>query len=222
MDRTEGNSPEFKPLSGESLSAESLSAEARQTEQQLRQFQPAPLTLDRDRLMFLAGQAAAHSAIHLPQQRAALVSERLVPAWLWPASTAGMTALAACLAIALALQSGLRQPAPTEIVHDDVPLHDLQGAPQQSASPQQIAPPLAPLPETRPDPAQVAVAQPDARRASMPASIALPAGSVLRMRNVALSFGVDALPQTAPTQASRLGPPSNGSTWSGLPLTEGL
>jgi hypothetical protein len=211
MDRTEGNSPEFKPLSAESLSAESLSAEARHIEQQLRQFQPAPLTLDRDRLMFLAGQAAAHSAIHLPQQRAALV-----PAWLWPASTAGMTALAACLAIALSLQLGSHQPAPVEIVHDDAPLHDLQ------ESPQQILPPLAPLPEIRPDQEQVVVATNDARRASMPAAIALPAGSVLRMRNVALSFGVDALPQTSPTQASRLATPSNGSTWSGLPLTEGL
>jgi hypothetical protein len=204
MDRTEGNAPEYKPLS-----AESLSAEARHIEQQLRQFQPAPLTLDRDRLMFLAGQAAAHSAIHLTQQRAALV-----PAWLWPVSTAGMTALAACLAIALSLQLGLRQETPVEIVRDDAPRHE---------SPQQLAPPpLTPQPETMPAPEMVAVATNNTRRASMPVSIALPAGSVLRMRNVALSFGVDALPQTSHTQASRLATPSNGSTWSGLPLTEGL
>jgi hypothetical protein len=61
---------------------------------QMASFQPHPGRLDRDRTMYLAGMAAASPTA----DRAAL---RRRSVWHWPAAFGAMTAVAACLLVAL-------------------------------------------------------------------------------------------------------------------------
>ncbi len=80
----------------ESLGAE-LTPELAALQAQLARLQPVPLTLDRDRLMFEAGRAAAASEPRIAAtQRVASASR-----WIWPTATALMTA--ACLVLAAML-----------------------------------------------------------------------------------------------------------------------
>jgi hypothetical protein len=75
----------------------------------LASFHPPPLELDRDRVMFLAGQASVAGQ--------ASPSGRLRTGWVWPGAFAGMTAAAAGLLVIVLLQSGreiARQPGATE------------------------------------------------------------------------------------------------------------
>src|SRR5678815_4587472 len=65
-------------------------------EQSLASFAPAPAQLDRDRLMFLAGQASVPECGPLAP-RGGNHSRH----WLWPASTATLAATSLALAIAL-------------------------------------------------------------------------------------------------------------------------
>lgn len=70
--------------------AAQLSSELQSFEAALAQLRPSPAALDRDRLMFLAGQASA--------RRAAVTEQRhILPGWFWPASSAVMTGVAAAL-----------------------------------------------------------------------------------------------------------------------------
>lgn len=80
----------------ESLGA-ALTPELAALQKQLAGLQLAPAAIDRDRLMFEAGRAAAESA-----QRIA-ASQRLAgaPRWIWPTATALMTA--ACIVLSLML-----------------------------------------------------------------------------------------------------------------------
>jgi hypothetical protein len=67
--------------------------------------------LDRDRLMFLAGQASASSGLATPAHRG----------WAWPAAFSAMSALAAALLLALVLRS------PREVVKIvQVPVENIQ------------------------------------------------------------------------------------------------
>jgi hypothetical protein len=59
----------------------------------LASFHPPPLELDRDRVMFLAGQASLAGKASPPA--------RLGAGWLWPGAFAGMTAVAATLLVIL-------------------------------------------------------------------------------------------------------------------------
>ncbi len=61
-------------------------------EQALQQLQPRPVNLDRDRLMFLAGQASVSA------------TEPANRTWLWPTATLSLSTVAACLAFALTIQ----------------------------------------------------------------------------------------------------------------------
>jgi hypothetical protein len=109
------------------------------------------------------------------------VQTRSRAAWMWPAATFTMTGLAACFAIALGLQ--LAQPPRERIVVREAP-----------------APPSQELTATAPAAAAIAQAQPG----SAAPLLLFPASSLLQMRNVALRFGVEALPseQAASTASS--------------------
>jgi hypothetical protein len=82
---------EKQPLGAE------LTPELAALQAQLARLQPAPLTLDRDRLMFAAGRAAAESELTI----AATQRVAGAPRWAWPATTALMTA--ACLVLSMML-----------------------------------------------------------------------------------------------------------------------
>lgn len=138
-------------------------------EQGLRQFAPRPSSLDRDRLMFLAGQQFAIAST----QSVSGSSTHKRSAWLWPAATLSMTTVAACFAIAFVWQ--VSRPAEVRIVVREVPV--VKPAPTQMAtiSSELMSTPTQPI-------------------TTAPISLSLPASSVLQMRNVALRFGVEAIP----------------------------
>ena len=71
-----------------------MTGELRAFEAALGNLRPSATALDRDRLLFLAGQASVHSTGNF----AGPVT------WLWPAATASMTGIAALLLAALLLR----------------------------------------------------------------------------------------------------------------------
>jgi len=77
------------------MSEERLSPELSAIEAALASLAPGPSRVDRDRVMFLAGQAAA---------RTAGKTRGRIGGWLWPAATAASLLLAATLGAALALR----------------------------------------------------------------------------------------------------------------------
>lgn len=89
---SQDESDELKPEKPMSTDA------SRRFETQLAALTPRVAALDRDRLMFLAGQAS------LPAARANQAGRR----WAWPAAFSGMTALAASLLVMLALRPAPR------------------------------------------------------------------------------------------------------------------
>jgi hypothetical protein len=86
-------------------------------ERALSQFTPAPPSIDRDRLMFVAGQASTQYSV--------LSTKYLGRSWLWPAAT---TALAAT-SLALAFSLVVRPSPPPTIVHRDRPQSEPQASP---------------------------------------------------------------------------------------------
>jgi hypothetical protein len=60
--------------------------------------------LNRDRLMFLAGQASVESKISQPAAQSDTARPRRGTGWAWPAALATMTGIAASLAVALAVR----------------------------------------------------------------------------------------------------------------------
>ena len=162
-------------------------------EQALRQFTPRPSTLDRDRLMFLAGMETRGEGrgTHAIQKQV----------WLWPALTAGMSTVAACLAFALAWQ--MSRPPLERIIVREVPAPAVSPVPQ----PQQETVVQAENIANKPVPQQFI---------SSPLPLSLPASSVLQMRNLALRFGVEALPANQRSQAWSASPPSAIDQWQQL------
>ena len=106
----------------------SLSSAAQEVETALSKLAPSPVRMDRDRLMFLAGQAAGHG-----EADSLASSCRRKGAWLWPAVAGVMTA--AC--VALAALFAFRPESAPRIVYRDRP----------SAPP---APPAAPVDTVQP------------------------------------------------------------------------
>lgn len=153
-----------------------------QTEQLLRQFAPRPVNIDRERLMFLAGQAAAESQQSRLSLRERLAFRGVKGDRLWPLAALVMSGVAASLAIALVIQ--FRQPPQERIVVREV---------QVAAPPQPAVAQVPPPRETRP--ARVARTVTASVMPSFPLS--LPTSSVFQMRNTALRFGVEALPETS-------------------------
>ena len=117
-----------------------LSEEARRTEQSLKQFQPRAVNLDRERLMFLAGQVAVSGGTEQHRK------------WFWPSATLAMSTVAACLLVALTLQMS-RPPVVREIVREvtgPAPSPTLQAFSQSkslpTAEPQYTSAPVLSLP----------------------------------------------------------------------------
>jgi hypothetical protein len=159
-------------------------------EQTLAGFAPAPPQLDRDRLMFLAGQASAmasggrqapgadvpgddRTGKRPPLRGGARLPTRQVqlsPRWLWPAATATFAATALALLVTLALR-----PAP-QIVYLDriITIPPMETMAQPTTN---IARSDAPGGER-----VVRMSAPDALQ-----------GNYLRTRDVALRLGLDAL-----------------------------
>jgi hypothetical protein len=97
-----------------------LPSELQSFEAGLAQLRPSAAQLDRDRLMFLAGQASVEG--HDLHARSVLM-----PAWFWPASSAVMTGVAATLlfmlvgrADSLAERVGQAPTGPIPVVSDQV------------------------------------------------------------------------------------------------------
>ncbi|WP_254508761.1 hypothetical protein [Anatilimnocola floriformis] len=116
-------------------------------------------------------------------------------AWLWPASTFAMTGLAACFAIALGLQ--LAQPPRERIVVREIHV------PQPAAETTAATPPVP------------VIAQAKSNNAS-PFPSSFPASGLLQMRNMALRFGVDAIPSEHATSTSAGQPLSPIEPWQQL------
>jgi hypothetical protein len=158
----------------ENLNTEPLEA----FERALSQFTPAPPSIDRDRLMFLAGKASAAPGT----QYSVLSTQYFGRKWLWPASTAVCAATSLALAVALFLR-----PTPhTIVVSRELPVI----LPAPSAA-QAIA--------SQPDPPVLI-----ARAVDFKTPVA--ANTYLKTREVALRMGLDALGSPAysaePAEAS--------------------
>lgn len=115
--------------------------------------------------------------------------------WLWPVATFVSTGVAACFAIALGLQ--MLQPPQERIV-----VRQILVQPQQTAVVADV--PAAPAYVSAPP------------SLNSPLSLSLPAGSLLQMRNVALRFGVDALPTDRAASTSTVTAPSPIEPWQQL------
>jgi hypothetical protein len=146
------------------MDREEMNPEEIRLEQSLRQLTARPSGVDRDRLMFLAGQQSVSGVPALRRSQ-----------WFWPAATASMSTVAACFAIAFIWQLS-REPE-VRIVVREVPV--------EKPAPAQVA-------TVNPQPGSTASSTP--KMTSTPVSLDLPATSVLQMRNFALRFGVEAIP----------------------------
>ena len=147
-------------------------AAAKPIEPLLRQLRPRASTVDRDRLMFLAGQAAASPAAS-PIRR-----------WIWPAATAVATCAALVLAVLL-----LIRPEPQvirEIVYVPQPV---------SGATQNVVATSHPQPDRPPERAADAAPQPEPPPYRRADPSALVADNYLALRDLALAHGVDALPR---------------------------
>jgi hypothetical protein len=151
---------EKQPLGAE------LTPELAALQAQLARLQPAPLTLDRDRLMFAAGRAAAESDTTI----AATPRAAGAPRWVWPSATALMTA--ACLVLSLVL-----------IWRDETPNVAVQPTDPQPAADKFVAEPT--IEDFR------SVEELTSRFASARSS--KPTRGYLNVRHVALTEGVNAI-----------------------------
>jgi hypothetical protein len=140
------------------------SPELNAIEQALASFAPAAPRLDRDRLMFLAGQVGAHEV-------GGRRSEVGRAAWFWPASSATLAATSLALAIALFARPA---PQPQLIVRD-------------ATAPPAVAPEPSVAVDER-------VATAPLRMATLAMNSPVKSGeSYLKTRDVAFRMGLDAL-----------------------------
>jgi hypothetical protein len=177
-----------------------------QLEAGLSAYAPRPPRIDRDRLMFEAGRAAAQShpsAVVATVLRPGVIAwfpvpPTLVPTnWLWPAVTLTMTLLAASLGIALLLRSDPRERVPV--------VSHVAGDP----SPAAVHPPLV----VSSGGLQRIGRQPAVAEATPVLTVeSLPANHLLRVRQVALTEGVEALAPPASRETPRLAPPPTRGT----------
>lgn len=179
-----------------------------QIEPELSAYAPRPARIDRDRLMFEAGCAAAVS--HPPPSAALALRPGVIawfPApqptapttWAWPVCTAAMTLVATGLGLALLLR-----PAPLDRVQVvervvQIPSRVPQAVPDptlavSSGGLNQAGHDFAPRPAAEEE-APVVVLE------------ALPQDHVLRVRQTALTQGVETLSSPLSSDAARLMPP---------------
>ena len=94
-------------------------------EKQLAALRPAESRVNRDRLMFEAGQDAA--------ARAGKASASL-PRWFWPSATAAMTVAAGFLGVLLAINAGPRATVETAVVQPPAPDSNVAAVPAKDQS----------------------------------------------------------------------------------------
>ena len=192
-------------------------------ERLLASFAPRPSRLDRDRLMYLAGQAAVESAA--VAANASTVSHASAsPAaprtpWYWPASTALSSACAAVLAVMLLVQAsatrdsfrgkgpalaGPKAPTGSSQTNDATLLNDatLPNSPRSTNSPRQ---PNSERPARSSD--SNPPSGPEVADAGAFPSLEVAPNSVLHLRAASFREGIDAAPPTR-TGAGREEPPS--------------
>jgi hypothetical protein len=179
-----------------------------QTEADLSAYAPRPPRIDRDRLMFEAGRAAAFS--HPPADRGSPFRQGAVGClptpsvgvapsqWVWPASTFVMTVVACGLGVALFLQVEPIQRVQVieRVVHAPSPSPPLP-------SPHEVAVSSDRMHQTDFPPQPAAPAE----EAPLLTVDALPEDHLLRVRHVALTQGVDALAPRSCEATPRLSPP---------------
>ena len=196
-------------MSHESQITPKLSSEAAAVESLLRQFAVAlpgqELTnqrtadsagnlLDRDRLMYLAGFAAAEA-----KQQVATVSlkPQTKSAWYWPVATLASSSLAA-LFLGLLISASSSQPA--------LPLAKVSDKPLVIKTPaSDLEVPSKTTEVLHVDPQQLQRQERERRQAENNAArriAALPMNSSLRSRDMALTWGVDSLSPTVSRQIS--------------------
>jgi hypothetical protein len=159
-------------------------------EQALTGFTASAPTIDRDRLMFMAGRANAEGSGFRVQGS---VTTRHSGNWLWPASAGVLAATSLALAIALAVQADKQ---PTVVYRDRPAVRAVPDAPQENNSPAV-------------DRSLVAATAPTDRTTRSAAN------TYLQTREVALRMGLDALgsPQYS---AEPPAPNSYRDLWLGL------
>jgi hypothetical protein len=108
------------------MSEKRMTRDRTSVEAALSSLHPAPTGVDRDRLMYLAGRAAADGS---PGAR------RLLADWLWPVATAASLLLAVTFATMWVARGGPR------IVYVERPAQAQKGVPQATAPPTEAAEP---------------------------------------------------------------------------------
>jgi hypothetical protein len=189
-----------------------------QAEAELSAYSPRPPRIDRDRLMYEAGRAAAQSQLS-PAVGAVLrhgviawfpSPPTLIPTnWLWPAATLALALVSVSLGIALLVRSGpvdrepiarrdrqgnvaLDEPRTTAVSSGGLPAAALQHEPPPAATPEPVL-----------------------------SVDSLPEDHLLRVRQIALTEGVDALALPAGREASRMSaPPTRGTLMRSLSLPQ--
>jgi hypothetical protein len=191
-------------------------------EADLPAYAPRPPRIDRDRLMFEAGRAAAHS--ELASGASAVLRQGVlawfpVPPglgptnWVWPAATVTMTLVAATFGIALLLRS----------VSDNQPPVARHGVRSPSmAAPAAPHPPLAVSTGGLPQSRERRPSQPEAHEEPVLSVDSLPENHLLRVRQVALTEGVESLAPPVSRETSRLSPPpTRGALMRTMMMTRG-
>ena len=162
---------------------EELSGDLTEFEQQLRGLAVRPSSLDRDRFMFLAGQESVRAQ---PTPRAG--------SWLWPLAT--VLSLATTVLLALRLNDAGDRAVVERIVYQNG-LSDVTERIPPSSMPPRESPANEPRQHPFDSESAHVVAQ-DGIKYSTSAQV------LLRTRDVALRFGVEALPGTLAIADQRL------------------
>jgi len=170
------------------MSSEEFSEDLSELERTLRSLRPASPQLDRDRLMFLAGQASAaplSATVKALRPRAAIF---------WPSATAAMTLVSLGLGMTLALRPPtivervVQVPAPVRVVQE-ITLPDPKPARIESSN---------------------AVAEAPSRQSKTVATVS-GGGQYLRLRDQAIAHGIDFVDSLAPVTRTTKSPTSHDS-----------
>lgn len=194
-----------------------------QVERDLSAYAPRPPRIDRDRLMFEAGRAAAATmtpvagaAFVLPSVAALPQSPLRSPYWLWPTSTLVMTVVAAGLGLVLSVRS-----VPLERVHV---VERFVPAPSSAPHPAPSHPAPSSTIAVSGDGLHRRELNHQAEEGAVLTIESLPENHLLRVRHVALTQGVDALAPVVSSESPRtVPPPTRGALMRAMaiPLPDG-
>jgi hypothetical protein len=158
------------------MSSEEFSQDVNDVERVLRTLRPASPQLDRDRLMFLAGQASAGSAAPTNAARAR-------PSIFWPSAAAAMTLVSLGLGTTLALR-------PSVVIERVVQAPVVQREAVKEDPPLPIAPPAE---------SPRAIAESTVTRWEVATAAPRGGAEYLRLRDQAIARGIDFVGALSPT-----------------------